>query len=235
MDPGAWRERLPRGQTLPREVWARRHRAITAIALAHVPALVLFGVLTRHTLGASLLAAMPVGVLAVVGRLPQLTRRTRSCVAATALLTASAVFVHLWDGRTEAHFHFFVVVTLLATYEEWVPYLLSFAYVLVHHGLMGAIDPHIVFDHAGAWQHPWAWAGIHAVFILALGGVNVGSTRTPASTAARARSASAPPSRTRRPAWPWSRSTARSCASTSACATASATRRRRCWACAWTS
>ena len=150
MDPGAWRERLPRGQTLPREVWARRHRAITAIALAHVPALVLFGLVTHHTLGASLLAAMPVGVLAAVGRLPQLTRRTRSCVAATALLTASAVLVHLWHGRTEAHFHFFVMVTLLATYEEWVPYLLAFAYVLVHHGLMGALDPHGVFDHAGA-------------------------------------------------------------------------------------
>jgi diguanylate cyclase (GGDEF)-like protein/PAS domain S-box-containing protein len=177
MDPRAWRERLPRGQTLPREVWARRHRAITAIALAHVPALVLFGVLTRHGLMTSLTAAMPVGVLAVLGRLPQLTRRTRSCVAATALLTASAVLVHLWDGRTEAHFHFFVVVALLATYEEWVPYLLSFAYVLVHHGLMGAIDPHTVYDHAGAWQHPWAWAGIHAVFILALGAVNVVSWR----------------------------------------------------------
>ena len=99
MDPGAWRERLPRGQTLPREVWARRHRAITAIALAHVPALVLFGVLTDHTLGASLLAAIPVGVLAALGRLPQLSRRTRCC-RATALLTASAVLVHLWHGRS---------------------------------------------------------------------------------------------------------------------------------------
>src|SRR4051794_30426428 len=177
MDLGTWRDRLPRGQTLPPDVWARRHRAITAIAFAHVPALVLFGLVTHHALGDGILAAMPVGVLAAVGRLAQLSRRTRSCVAATALLTASAVLVQLWGGRTEAHFHFFVVVTLLATYEEWVPYLLAFAYVLVHHGLMGVIDPHTVFDHAGAWQHPWAWAGIHAAFILALGAVNVVSWR----------------------------------------------------------
>jgi diguanylate cyclase (GGDEF)-like protein/PAS domain S-box-containing protein len=177
MDPGAWRERLPRGQTLPPEVWARRHRAISAIALAHVPALVVFGLLTHHGLGAGLLAAIPVGVLAAVGRLEHLSRRTRSCVAATALLTASAALVHLWSGRTEAHFHFFVILTLLATYEEWLPYLLSFAYVLVHHGLFGVIDPHAVFDHAGARQHPWAWAGIHGVFILALGAVNVVSWR----------------------------------------------------------
>ena len=56
------------------------------------------------------------------------------------LLTSSAILVHLWDGRIEAHFHFFVMVTLLATYEEWFPYLLAFLYVLVHHGAMGALD-----------------------------------------------------------------------------------------------
>ena len=31
------------------------------------------------------------------------------------------------------HFHFFVMVSLMALYEEWLPYLLSIAYVVVHH------------------------------------------------------------------------------------------------------
>ena len=43
------------------------------------------------------------------------------------LLTSSAVLVHLWDGQIEAHFHFFVMVTILACYEEWFPYLLASA------------------------------------------------------------------------------------------------------------
>ena len=77
--------------------------------------------------------------------------------------------MHLWDGRIEAHFHFFVMVTLLATYEEWFPYLLAFLYVLVHHGLEGALDAASVYDHAGAQAHPWRWAAVHALFISALG------------------------------------------------------------------
>jgi diguanylate cyclase (GGDEF)-like protein/PAS domain S-box-containing protein len=177
MDLSAWRDRLPRGQTLPREVWARRHRAITVIAWLHLPLLVAFGLVTDHSLGGSLAAAMPVGVLAAVAGLPGLGRRARSAASSTSLLSASAALVMLWHGRTEAHFHFFVAVTLLATYEEWFPYLLAFAYVLVHHGLMGLVDPHAVFDHASAWRDPWAWAGVHGVFILALGAVNVVSWR----------------------------------------------------------
>jgi hypothetical protein len=57
MDASAWRDRLPRGQTLAREVWARRHKAITTIARLHVPLLVAFGLVTDHSLGDSLSAA----------------------------------------------------------------------------------------------------------------------------------------------------------------------------------
>jgi diguanylate cyclase (GGDEF)-like protein/PAS domain S-box-containing protein len=69
------------------------------------------------------------------------------------------------------------MVTLLATYEEWFTYLLAFVYVLLHHGVMGALDSSSVFDHEGAQDHPWLWAGVHALFILALGLVNVVSWR----------------------------------------------------------
>jgi len=68
-------------------------------------------------------------------------------------------------------------VTLLATYEEWFPYLLAFLYVLMHHGMMGALDAASVYDHPGGQAHPWRWAAIHALFISALGVVNVVSWR----------------------------------------------------------
>ena len=54
-----------------------------------------------------------------------------------------------------------------------VPLLLAFAFVLGHHGLMGALDPASVYNHPDAVAHPWRWAGIHALFIGALGIVNV--------------------------------------------------------------
>jgi diguanylate cyclase (GGDEF)-like protein/PAS domain S-box-containing protein len=172
-----WRDRFPSGRTLPPDLWARRHRAMTFIAWAHFPAMFAFGLLTRHPALHSLLDAAPIAVFALLAGLPELGRRARAAMVCVSLLTSSAMLVHLWDGRIEGHFHFFVMVTLLATYEEWFPYLLAFLYVLVHHGAMGALDAASVFDHAAAQHSPWRWAAIHALFISALGAVNIVSWR----------------------------------------------------------
>jgi diguanylate cyclase (GGDEF)-like protein/PAS domain S-box-containing protein len=103
--------------------------------------------------------------------------RFRACMVAMGLLSSSAILVHLTGGSTEAHFHFFVMVTLLACYEEWVPYLLAILFVLVHHTLMGVVDPSSVYDHPSAVQEPLKWASIHALFIAGLCVVNVISWR----------------------------------------------------------
>jgi diguanylate cyclase (GGDEF)-like protein/PAS domain S-box-containing protein len=172
-----WRDRLPRGQTLPPEMWARRHRAMTLIAWAHVPALLVFGLVTRHSVVESAVTVAPVAVFALLAGAGGLRRRERAAMVCLSLLTSSAMLVHLWDGKIEGHFHFFVMVTLLATYEEWFPYLLAFVYVLIHHGAMGALDAASVYDHPAAQQHPWRWAAVHALFISALGVVNIVSWR----------------------------------------------------------
>jgi diguanylate cyclase (GGDEF)-like protein/PAS domain S-box-containing protein len=172
-----WRDRLPRGQTLPHSLWERRHRAMTILAWAHVPALLVFGLFMGYAFVHSALDIAPVALFALLAGRPELGRRARSAMVCFSLLTSSAMLVHLWDGRIEAHFHFFVMVTLLATYEEWFPYLLAFLYVLVHHGVMGALDAASVYDHPSAQSHPWLWAAVHALFISALGVVNIVSWR----------------------------------------------------------
>jgi hypothetical protein len=178
--PGAlarWRTHLPRGHTLPRALWERRHRAMTVILWLHVPALLAFGLLTGVSLGHAIFEVVPVAAFAIAAGLPSLGRRGRSAMVTVGLLTCSAILVHLWDGRIEAHFHFFVMVTLLATYEEWFPYLLAFLYVLLHHGAMSGLDAAAVYDHGDAQAHPWRWAAIHALYISALGIVNIVSWR----------------------------------------------------------
>src|SRR5262249_1152186 len=80
-------------------------------------------------------------------------------------------------GSTEAHFHFFVMITMLASYEEWMPYLLALGFVVLHHGLTGVLDPRGVYDHSDAVHNPWKWALIHAAFVLALSAVNIVSWR----------------------------------------------------------
>src|SRR5438067_548020 len=75
------------------------------------------------------------------------THRMRSLFVTFGLLTCSATLVHIMHGEIEAHFHFFVMVAVLALYEDWAPFLASFGYVLVHHGLGSAFAHSSVFNH----------------------------------------------------------------------------------------
>jgi diguanylate cyclase (GGDEF)-like protein len=164
---------LPKGRTLPPAVWERRHAWMLRLVWAHAGALFAWGLLAGHPLWHAAVDAGPIALCAVVASRPRVSRRSRAVAVCVGLLTSSAVVVHLMNGAVEGHFHFFVMVSVLALYEEWFPYLLAFAFVLGHHGLMGAVDPASVFNHPDAIAHPWRWAGIHALFTAALGVVNV--------------------------------------------------------------
>jgi diguanylate cyclase (GGDEF)-like protein/PAS domain S-box-containing protein len=96
-------------------------------------------------------------------------RRVASVLVSLGLITACALLVHIWHGKIEAHFLFFVTIVVLAMYEDWVPFLVAAAYVVIHHGLMGALDPSGVYDHQDAIAHPWKWALIHGGFVVAAG------------------------------------------------------------------
>jgi diguanylate cyclase (GGDEF)-like protein/PAS domain S-box-containing protein len=164
---------LPRGRTLPEEVWLRRHRWMTLLVWSQAIMLTTYGLLAGHAIPHSLLEGLPVAACALVAGAGTLPRRARTGAVAIGLLTSSAVLVHLMEGRIEAHFHFFVMVTILATYEEWFPYLMGVGYVVLHHGIAGGLVPESVYDHAAAIEQPWKWAAVHAIFISALGAANI--------------------------------------------------------------
>src|SRR4051812_19705050 len=171
------RDNLPRGRTLPPDVWQRRHRAMVAVVWLHVLGLAIFGLARGYPLWHVSIDVFPIATFGAAAMLQRRSMRFRACMVAMGLLSSSAVLVHLAGGSTEAHFHFFVMVTLLACYEEWVPYLLAIVFVLVHHTLMGVVDPRSVYDHPTAVQAPLKWASIHALFIAGLCAVNVVSWR----------------------------------------------------------
>src|SRR5260370_16806570 len=97
----------------------------------------------------------------------------QASVAALGLIASSAVLVHLSGGYIEFHFHFFVMVGLLALYQEWAPFLFAIGFVLLHHGVVGVLDPSAVYNHPAAIAHPWRWAGIHPLFIAPMGVVRL--------------------------------------------------------------
>jgi signal transduction histidine kinase/CheY-like chemotaxis protein len=160
-------DRVPRGWTLTHESWRRRHRGIVVILWLHVLVVPVFGVVRGETLGHVLLEAAGIAALAAAACTPSLGQRGRTIAASLGLMTASAVLVHLSQGSIEMHFHFFVMVPLVALYQDWIPFSVAIAYVAVHHGLAGSFDPHSVFNHPAALNNPWKWGAIHAIFITA--------------------------------------------------------------------
>jgi signal transduction histidine kinase len=174
-DPRATRGRLitkllavlPHGGSLPDDAWERRHRAIQLLIWAHVLGIPIFAMARGYSLWHGLIEVIPVSVAGLIAYRKARGRAMRSSAAALGLLLSSAVLVHLSAGSIEMHFHFFVVVGILTLYEDWLPFGLAIGFVVVHHGVMGAIDPASVYDHAAAINHPWTWAAIHGAFILA--------------------------------------------------------------------
>jgi PAS domain S-box-containing protein len=137
-----------------------------ALLWLHVAGIPLFGLARGYSLAHSMLESSPVAAAAAFAAYGQGSRRLRSAAATVGVMTSSAVLVHLSGGVIEVHFHFFVMLSIIALYNDWVPFLLAVAYVVLHHGIIGVLYPDEVYNHAAAINNPWKWAGIHGVFVL---------------------------------------------------------------------
>ncbi|GAA4657128.1 bifunctional diguanylate cyclase/phosphodiesterase [Kineococcus glutinatus] len=168
---------LPEGRLLPEAVWQRRHRTIVRLALLQALALVVLALGWGAGWWQALAAGVVVAAPALLARWCPWGRKGRAAAATTSLFAASAVLVHLAGGLTEAHFHFFVMVGVVALYQDWVPFGVGLGIVVAHHGVLGTLDPHGVYGHHGAVHHPWWWAGVHGGFVLAASVAHLASWR----------------------------------------------------------
>lgn len=166
MDRTGLRNLLPRGTTLPEEAWQSRHRSLLVVLWLHVPGILAFGAY-RGSIDHALLEALAVVALALPATLLRGGRALRMACATVGLMMSSGIVVHLSGASSEAHFHFFVMVAAVSLYQSWMPFLLAVGFVVVHHSVVGVLDPSGVFSHQAAVNSPMKWAALHGVFILA--------------------------------------------------------------------
>src|SRR3989475_1632694 len=165
-----FRALLPQGGSLPIEDWRRRHAGILALLWVNVVAVPIYSVASgRSSLVHGLDAGLAMAVVAALGAAPRLSRKLRTACASLGLLSAAALLVHASGGLIESHFYFFVVIIVLTLYEDWMTFLLAVTFVLIHHGVLGTLDPRTVFDRPEEWAHPWSWAALHAAYVAAAG------------------------------------------------------------------
>jgi diguanylate cyclase (GGDEF)-like protein/PAS domain S-box-containing protein len=110
--------------------------------------------------------AAPLALAALLAGREVLSARWRAAAVTIGLVTASAVLVHMSGGLVEMHFHFFVVVAMVSLYHDWLSYVIALGFVVVHHAVLGTLEPTSVYNHPAAWAHPTRWAVIHGLFVL---------------------------------------------------------------------
>lgn len=158
---------VPRGSRLPEQAWAFRHRMITVFGLASALAVTVFALCQGVDPGqALLLGAAPAALSAAAWR-TRGGRRLSASLNSVALMVVAAIAVHA-SGAIEAHFLFFIMVPIVALYEDWTPLAAAAAVVFTHHGILGALAPRHLYNHPAALQDPLAWGLIHSALFLAI-------------------------------------------------------------------
>jgi PAS domain S-box-containing protein len=159
------RQWLPKGGVLADTDWNARHRTIVWLLILQGFGLFMFGAIRGVGLPHSGVEAMiPLLCAWAADRVPG--RDLKAVVASFGLVACSGILVHLSGGTIEAHFHFFIMLAVISLYQEWRAFLMAILFVVLHHGIVGVIDPASVYNHLSAQRHPWTWAGIHALLVL---------------------------------------------------------------------
>ncbi|GLY26697.1 bifunctional diguanylate cyclase/phosphodiesterase [Kineosporia sp. NBRC 101731] len=156
---------LPAGIGLRHEDWQNRHRLLTWLTVVCGLSLTVVAAV-RHRLDAEWAIASLVIAVMIACAVKVTSQRLASSAVAIGLTTACAELVMLYDGRTEAHFSFFVAVGVLALYRDWVPFLTFLLATFLHHAVLGSWMPHMTYEHGYGTQHPWFWAIVHSVAVL---------------------------------------------------------------------
>lgn len=137
------------------------------VAWANIPLLVVIGL--RAGIGlAHVFTEIAVVIVLLAGVQAVGTRAAKAVLTSLALVSCSALLVHLTHGLIESHFHFFVVIPLISLYRDWRPLAVGLGYVVIHHSVVGAMAPADVFNHPAALAHPIRWAIVHGIYVMAL-------------------------------------------------------------------
>jgi signal transduction histidine kinase len=167
------RAALPCGAALDDAAFDRRHRALLLVLAGHVPALGLLGLAlaapaTRLGVQLGALAGLVLAGAVLRGR------QARAVAVTLGLVACTAVLVQVTGGRPEALSHAFVVLGLVALYQDWRPLLVAvaggitasvLAGVVVYGGLLlvAAAVVHVAFWHLAEGEQARARAAERAL------------------------------------------------------------------------
>jgi hypothetical protein len=111
-------ERLPEGHRIDDQSFALRHRFAVFCSIGLFLLLLAIGSAGDDSVARTLLELSPMAFAIVVGARVS-SRAVATFSVAFALMAASSLLVHFTDGQIESHFLFFVLLPLVALYQDW--------------------------------------------------------------------------------------------------------------------
>lgn len=164
---GAIRDQIPRGDRLSDESFRSRHRTVAVAVLILVVVLVGVGLGLGDGVGHIALELSPIIVSGVVAWRSR-NRTIATLTMSFAVMMSASTLVHQTSGLIESHFLFFVLLPLVALYQDWRAFLGSIGFVVLSHMVVSTVDPAGVYNHPAALNNPIKWAFIHALFVAGL-------------------------------------------------------------------
>jgi len=157
--------RLPKGARLSDASWADRHRIIVGLLWLHVPVLALVGLLGPRSVWETLALPLVVAGCATGGRYAP-TRTARANLTSLGLIGSTFAAIELSGGRIDSHLHLYAILIFVALYQQWAPLVLSIVVVVVHHGILGLVNPERVFGMPMSGGEALLMVSIHATAAL---------------------------------------------------------------------
>ena len=158
---------LPTGARIDHDSFVARHLVAKLTVAVMLVVLTVVGLVNGDGILHVLFELLPVAIPGVLAHLAR-NRLVAILAASWALMACASVLVHQTEGLIEAHFLYFVLLPLVALYQDWRAFLGSIGYVLVSHTIVGVIRPESMYNHPAALASPIKWAGVHALFVAAL-------------------------------------------------------------------
>src|ERR671918_251989 len=135
---------LPRGNTLDAESFRRRHLLMCWILGLHIPALFAFGVWQGYGVSHSALEIATPSACLVLARLAR-NRRLAAFFVTAGVGVFSSGALPPSGGTNEAHFHLFILIRLIALYQDWGAFLWNVSFTVLSHGIGGALNPDTMY------------------------------------------------------------------------------------------
>ena len=140
---------------------------IAGVLAAHPPIIAAIAVWRGEFMNTTLWLYLTAMVAALLLGVTLRSQVGRAAAVGFGLMAGASGPLHVGGGMTDLHIWFYALLALVALYQQWTPFLVAVAFVAVHHLGMSAWMPEMIFSTPAALAHPFLFAILHAVFLLA--------------------------------------------------------------------